>query len=853
MRHVIPTLEVRLTNRNFLRGSRLKKRGRWIAVLVALAASFPALTPAAGTGVGSAKTSASLVSVGVSSNGSNLQSVDVMTGDGKATNDPAANSVHLAEVVLALARADGAIQIDSAPFDVSARAEGPGESSESNTDLSVGLNFGETLNGDVAVASVDASVDASSASASLSQVRSGASILNGLVSLSGVTIVGLSSESTPDAAKSSQTVEVDRAYLFNLKELLDQFGVFLSDLSNGDLAGLAERLLGPNAGDELEASVADLETILSKADQLDAAVGLLEDGAPNPSDIDAMTTIYELANEFGVDPSFCPFPPDPLNPCDAFARALQTAAMVESAISQAKTIAEDAVNEARADLEGDLSTLPLLTLDDLRVSVAAHAESGNSSSSSTVSWGSAEVVGQPVPFADLQEAAQNLGAALGEALSDLGDAFGMQFGLSLSFPSPTDGTSMNEDYETASAAATAFSMAVSATSRSGSQNRVALSLLSMGATADHKVAQDPEEETELTITKTDGVTTVVAGDGVTYSYTVTVTNTGSSDAENVMISDTFPVGFARGALPAGCTDSSPDNDHFTCAIGTIPAGGSASVSIPYTVPSETPAGVYTNVVVIASSHPGDDPSNNEASDTNTITGDVEPDTELAITKTDGVISVFAGDGTTYTYTITVSNLGPSDAEGVMISDTFPAAFIRGALPVGCSDSSPVNDDFTCSLGTIAADTSASVSIPYTVPSGTAPGTYINTVAISSTHPGDDTSDNSASDANTINGDSGGNGNDDGSDDQDDSEVLNDQNSSNNPGSQQNPQVNQPGSPNTTNNQGAPPPGEGTPTSEPTLPKTGADTDRLLLLACQLILLGWALVRSATRRALAEAN
>src|SRR5207253_544472 len=45
---------------------------------------------------------------------------------------------------------------------------------------------------------------------------------------------------------------------------------------------------------------------------------------------------------------------------------------------------------------------------------------------------------------------------------------------------------------------------------------------------------------DLLITKTDGVTSVTAGDGLTHTYTITVHNSGPSDALNVSVADSFP-------------------------------------------------------------------------------------------------------------------------------------------------------------------------------------------------------------------------------------------------------------------------------------------------------------------------
>ena len=55
-------------------------------------------------------------------------------------------------------------------------------------------------------------------------------------------------------------------------------------------------------------------------------------------------------------------------------------------------------------------------------------------------------------------------------------------------------------------------------------------------------------------------------------------------------------------------------------------------------------------------------------------------TDLRITKTNGVNGVVAGLPTTYTITVT-NPLGPSDASGATVTDTFPAALTGVDLDV----------------------------------------------------------------------------------------------------------------------------------------------------------------------------
>src|SRR5438552_2633663 len=101
--------------------------------------------------------------------------------------------------------------------------------------------------------------------------------------------------------------------------------------------------------------------------------------------------------------------------------------------------------------------------------------------------------------------------------------------------------------------------------------------------------------------------------------------------------------------------------NFTCALGPLAKGGSATVTVTYTVPASTPAGPQTNTVTVSSPVSDPNTANNTASDTNTVVTSAD----LAVTKSDGVTTVIAGDGVTRTYTITVSNIaGPSDATSV---------------------------------------------------------------------------------------------------------------------------------------------------------------------------------------------
>src|SRR5262249_56154309 len=87
---------------------------------------------------------------------------------------------------------------------------------------------------------------------------------------------------------------------------------------------------------------------------------------------------------------------------------------------------------------------------------------------------------------------------------------------------------------------------------------------------------------------------------------------------------------------------------------------SATGTIPNTAAVAPPSGVSDPT-----------PGNNSASDTDTLT----PQADLAITTTDGVLAVVPG--TANTYTIVVSNSGPSAVTGASVFDALPAG-VTGA-------------------------------------------------------------------------------------------------------------------------------------------------------------------------------
>ncbi|HQZ61033.1 MAG TPA: choice-of-anchor D domain-containing protein [Dokdonella sp.] len=172
-------------------------------------------------------------------------------------------------------------------------------------------------------------------------------------------------------------------------------------------------------------------------------------------------------------------------------------------------------------------------------------------------------------------------------------------------------------------------------------------------------------QADLAITKTDGVTTAVPGGSVT--YTITGSNAGPSNAPGSTIADTFPASetctwTCVGAGGGTCTAAGSGN--ISDAVN-LPAGASVTYTASCAI-SAAATGTLSNTATITGSVTDPTPGNNSATDTDTLT----PQVDLSITKTDGVASVVAGGSTVYT--ITASNAGPSLAAASTVADSFPA-------------------------------------------------------------------------------------------------------------------------------------------------------------------------------------
>jgi uncharacterized repeat protein (TIGR01451 family) len=242
---------------------------------------------------------------------------------------------------------------------------------------------------------------------------------------------------------------------------------------------------------------------------------------------------------------------------------------------------------------------------------------------------------------------------------------------------------------------------------------------------------------DLSATKTDAPDPVLAGQELT--YTITVSNAGPQAATGTVLTDTLPAGsaFVSATTSQGtCSGTST----VSCNLGTINSGSNATVTLK-TKPMT--AGTITNTASATANEADPDTANNTASATTTV----NPAADLSITKTDSPDPVHQGQP--LTYTIKVTNNGPSTATGVTLTDQFGknAGFGSVTTTQGTCSLKPQKALVTCNLGDLASGSSATVTL---VVKPVMKGTITNTAAVSATSPTDpNTANNSASTTTTV--------------------------------------------------------------------------------------------------------
>ncbi|HEX7833769.1 MAG TPA: DUF11 domain-containing protein, partial [Thermoanaerobaculia bacterium] len=239
---------------------------------------------------------------------------------------------------------------------------------------------------------------------------------------------------------------------------------------------------------------------------------------------------------------------------------------------------------------------------------------------------------------------------------------------------------------------------------------------------------------DMSITKT--TTATSAPIGSTFSYTIVVTNNGPDAATSVVMTDTLPASllFRSITQPSPFTCTTPAvgaTGTITCTAASLANGASRTFTLVVEVASGATGSIVNSASVTSAATDGN--SGNSGSNATGVTA-APASADISIVKSTN--SNQAVTGTTITYTILVSNAGPSPATNVIVTDDLPTGltFLDVTPSQGtCNAADPVS----CNLGTILSGANATITLRATVTATT--GTVANTASVTSTEGGGDSS------------------------------------------------------------------------------------------------------------------
>ncbi len=283
----------------------------------------------------------------------------------------------------------------------------------------------------------------------------------------------------------------------------------------------------------------------------------------------------------------------------------------------------------------------------------------------------------------------------------------------------------------------------------------------LGNNKDDETIHDIRQAADVRVEKTSrGIPGpgIVAGEEI--EYTITVTNDGPSTATGVQILDRLPNGIVvtgfdttgpDGVSSFGCTTGMPGSwfDQFTCNVGTLAPGESATVVFTADVNANLPDGtVLENDVLVWSDNFDRDPTDNRDT-TLDVVGTLA---DLSVQKFGNPGPLRAGELTSYD--IVYNNAGPSAARDVILTDVLPPnldpvsvfvvdglnAFDSATCHIRTGDPVLVGS-IVCELGNVPAGQGGRIVVTARVRADAPVGPVVNNVFIDSDTADPDTTNN----------------------------------------------------------------------------------------------------------------
>jgi uncharacterized repeat protein (TIGR01451 family) len=221
------------------------------------------------------------------------------------------------------------------------------------------------------------------------------------------------------------------------------------------------------------------------------------------------------------------------------------------------------------------------------------------------------------------------------------------------------------------------------------------------------------------------------------TYSLIVSNVGGRPtAGTVTVDDTLPAGLtAVSATGSGWTCTvDPVADALHCERPDALATGGAypAVTVLVNVLESAPD------TVVNTGFTGGGSETNLTNDSDDDTVSITSSADVAILKS--VLPTTTPPGVNVTYTLVVTNNGPSTAKAVQVSDPLPSGItFVSVTPAACGLAGTV---VTCALGDLVKGQSVPITVVASIPAGAAKGKKTNTATVSSSTPDSNLANNS---------------------------------------------------------------------------------------------------------------
>jgi hypothetical protein len=379
---------------------------------------------AASTGVGTSKTSTTVLNVALGDAGSILN-VKVLTDEAQSTIDSAANATPLAFSKLTAASVSSS-KVSALNLGVPApplEARQPGGSADVNSaaidladpagllgaGVAVPVALPTALSGTVSLAHLTASAAADSAKSSLANSLTNLGVAGGLLTASGVSETSASNAAAA-AAETTREAKIDAVTVLDLGSLLEGLGIQLTDLTVSQVDALLAATQTAVSGLAANTTLADtLDAVQTEVNALAAQV------AANTGSLLDAAGVQGIVDGLGLD-----------GVIDT--TAVNDVAGVTTTVADQYNALIDTLRAGLADLLANaltaLDATPLLKLDGVDIGVTTKAADtvANSLANVTAKVGGVNVGGIALPGLDLLQAAGALNSAVSTINSKISGA-----------------------------------------------------------------------------------------------------------------------------------------------------------------------------------------------------------------------------------------------------------------------------------------------------------------------------------------------------------------------------------------------------------------------------------------------